>query len=65
MGTTNFRLQIRILMERKKVSIAKLSRIVDLHPDTIYKYLREESEISAANLERLFNTLNAMEDPKL
>jgi len=65
MGTTNFRLQIRILMERKKVSIAKLSRIVDLHPDTIYKYLREESEISAANLERLFNALNAMEDPKL
>jgi len=48
MNITNFRIQIRTLMERKKVSIAKLSRMADLHPDTIYRYLREESEISAS-----------------
>jgi len=65
MNTINFRIQIRTLMERKKVSVAKLSRMVNLHQDTIYKYLREESEISAANLEKLFNTLNTMEDSKL
>jgi len=51
-------------MERKKVSIAKLSRIADIHPDIIYKYLRKESEMSAANLEKIFNTLNSMEDSK-
>jgi len=52
-------------MERKKVSIAKLSRVANIHPDTIYKYLREESEMSAANLEKVLNTLNTMEDIKL
>jgi len=65
METVNFRIQIRILMERKKINTSKLSRIVDIHPDTIYKYLRGESEMSAANLEKVLNTLNEMEDPRL
>ena len=65
MNTTNFRIQIRTLMERKKISTSKLSRIADIHPDTIYRYLRRESEMSAANLEKLFDTLNSIEDPKL
>jgi len=49
-------------MVKKEISIAKLSRIVDLHHDTIYKYLREESEMSAANLEKVLNTLNSIEN---
>ena len=32
---TDFRLQIRILMNRKNVTAAKLSRIADLNPSTI------------------------------
>jgi len=64
MNDVNFKIEIRKLMERKKVSISKLSRIADIHQDTIYKYLREESEMSAANLEKVLNTLNSIEDPK-
>lgn len=62
---TDFRLQIRILMERKKVSIAKLSRISDINSGTVYKYLQGLSEMTAANLEKLFNALNSIEEPKL
>jgi len=56
---TDFRLQIRTLMERKKISIAKLSRMTDLNSGTVYKYLRGETEMTAANLEKLFNVLNS------
>ncbi len=62
MEKVDFRLQIKILIERNKISIAKLSRLADLHQDTVYKYLREESEISAANLEKLFNVLNTLSE---
>ena len=64
MNITDFRLQIRTLMERKKVSAAKLSRMADLSSGTVYTYLREETEISAANLEKLFNALNSIKEPK-
>ena len=62
MEKVDFRLQIKILIERNKISIAKISRLADLHQDTMYKYLREESEISAANLEKLFNVLNTLSE---
>ena len=62
MINTNFRDQIRILKEKKKVSTAQLSRAANIHHDTIYKYLRGESEMSAANLEKILDTLNSMED---
>jgi len=64
MSIIDFRAQIKKLMERKKISTAKLSRIVDLHPDTIYRYLRGESEITAANLEAIISTLESIEDSK-
>ena len=57
---TDFRLQIRTLMERKKVSAAKLSRMADLSSGTVYKYLQGISEMSAANIEKLFNALNSI-----
>jgi len=60
MSTTNFKLQIRILLERKKISIAKLSRMADLSSGTVYRYLQGLSEISAANLEKLFDALNSI-----
>ena len=64
MDDINFRVQIRTLIERKKISVARLSRVVDLHQDTIYRYLREETEMSSAGIEKLLNELNAMEDPQ-
>jgi len=64
MKNTDFKTQIKSLMEQKKISTARLSRISDIHPDTIYKYLRGESEMTAANLEKIFNALNSMENNK-
>ncbi len=62
METTDFRMQIRTLLVRKKISIAKLSRLADLNSATVYRYLKELTEISAANLTKLFNALNAIEE---
>ena len=62
METVDFRVQIRTLLVRKKISIAKLSRIVDLNSGTLYNYLRGLSEISAGNLAKLFNALNSIEE---
>ncbi len=62
MDTVDFKLQIRILLERKKISIAKLSRMVDLSSGTVYNYLKGISEISAANLAKLFNALNSVKE---
>lgn len=56
---TNFRLQLKILIKQKKISVAKLSRMVDLNPATIYNYLKGKSEISATNLAKLFDYLNS------
>jgi len=64
MDDINFRIQIRTLLERKKISISKLSRMVNLHQDTIYRYLREETEMSSGGIEKLLNALNGMEDTK-
>lgn len=58
----DFRLQIRILMERKKISINKLARKADLNSNTLYNYLRETSEMKADNLEKIFNILNSIEE---
>ena len=63
MKTTNFRIQIRTLMERKKISAAKLARLADLNVGTVYKYLQEESEMTAANLEKMFDVLNELPTP--
>jgi len=60
--TIDFRLQIRTLLVRKKSSIAKLARKADLSSNTVYRYLKGTSEISAANLTKLFNTLNSMKE---
>ena len=62
MEAVDFRLQIRTLLVRKKISIAKLSRLADLSSATVYRYLKGLSEISAANLTKLFNTLNSIEE---
>lgn len=64
MKTIDFRIQIRTLLERKEVSIAKLSRMVDLNSGTLYNYLQGSSEISAANLAKLFDALNSVKDER-
>ena len=65
--TIDFRVQIRTLMERKrykgqKITIAKLARLpdVDLNANTLYLYLRGESEMISSNIEKVLNALNAL-----
>lgn len=58
MTKIDFRKQIKVLIKQKKVSVAKLSRMADLNSSTVYGYLNGSSEISAANLAKLFDILN-------
>ncbi len=65
--TTDFRIQIRTLMERKKingekVTIAKLARLpeVDLNAGTLYQYLQGNSEMVGANIEKVLDALNSL-----
>jgi len=60
-NTTDFRIHIRTLIVRKKISISKLSRLADLNSGTVYKYLQGKSEMTANNLETLFNILNNLD----
>lgn len=54
----DFRKQIQILLKKKKISIAQLSRKADLSSGTLYNYFQGKSEITAANLAKLFDILN-------
>ena len=63
----DFRVQIRTLMERKKIkgqtiTIAKLARLpeVDLNANTLYGYLQGNSEMTSGNLEKVLNALHAL-----
>lgn len=60
MTQLDFRKMLRELIFKKGISVAALARKVDLSHCTIYKYLREESEMTSANLEKLFNTLETL-----
>jgi len=54
----NFRETIKNLMIQKKISIAKLARDTDLNYGTIFYFLQGKSEMTSANLEKLFDRLN-------
>ena len=58
MSETNFREMIKELIEEKNISIAKLSRLVDLNSATLYNYMQGKSELTAANLEKVIDVLN-------
>ena len=44
-------------IDKKEISVAKLARLADVHQDTIYKFLDGNSEMTAANLDKLFDVL--------
>ena len=58
---TDFRIQIRKLMIRKKISVARLARHpdVNLHHNTLYNYLREDSEMGANNVAKVIDALKS------
>lgn len=47
---------------KKEISVAKLARLADIHPDTIYKFLDGKTEMTASNLDKLFALLRATVD---
>ena len=61
---TNFRKQIAELLIKKGMSIARLSRLADLSPGTVYNFLDGKSEATAANLTKMLNVLNKQPNKK-
>ena len=57
MKRINFRKQIKTGLKRQKMSIPQLARKVGLNHETIYRYLRGGSEITAKNLENILKIL--------
>jgi len=51
-------LQKRII--EKGISIAQLARKADIHQSTIYNFLKGETQMTAAKLEKLFDILEEM-----
>ena len=56
---TNFKQQIKDQLKSKGLSVPCLARMVDLHAQTIYNYLKGRSDISAGSLERILAALKA------
>lgn len=57
MEKTDFRREIKNLIDEKGISIAKLARKADLNQGTVYNYLNGVSELTAANLAKLYDIL--------
>lgn len=55
---------IQVLINKKDISVAKLARLSDIHQDTIYNFLRGNSQMTAENLDKLLEVLRA-DDNKL
>ncbi len=45
---------LKRLIDKRGASITKLARLAGIHPDTISKFLNGETEMTAANLDKLF-----------
>jgi len=54
----DYKAEIKKLMKKKKVSIAKLARDADLNYGTVYYFLTGDSNITTGNLDKLFAVLN-------
>lgn len=50
---------IQTLLDNNKMSVAKLARVTDIHQDTIYKFLRGESQMTADKLDKIIAVLKS------
>lgn len=48
---------IQVLINKKNISVAKLARKTDIHQDTIYNFLKGDSQMTAENLDKLLEVL--------
>jgi len=51
------RKDLQSAIKKKKISVAKLARLADIHQATIYNFLNGNSEMTAENLDKLFGIL--------
>jgi predicted transcriptional regulator len=53
----DFREQVKALMEKKDISISKLSRLADVHQDSLYRFVNGHSSLFSDTLEKILNVL--------
>lgn len=53
----DFRKLIKSEMEKREMSVPALARKVELNQQTLYNYLAGKSELTAVNLEKVFEVL--------
>ena len=58
----DFKVQLEMHLKRKGVSVAKLSRMIDVSQGTLYKYLQGKTSIGSHILQKCFNALNSLEN---
>ena len=54
----DFKKIIKKQMKKQKINIPALARKVEINSQTLYNYLGGKSEMTAGNLEKVFNILN-------
>jgi predicted transcriptional regulator len=55
MAKMDFRKLIEKNLKKQKMNIPELARKVQLNPQTIYNYMTGSSQMTAANLENIFD----------
>jgi len=58
MTKTDFRKQVKTLLEKTKMSVPKLARQTELNQQTIYNYLAGRTEMTAKNLGKIIDVLS-------
>ena len=61
----DFRQQIHSLMMRKHIGTWATAKRAGITPSTLYNYLSEKSQMTAGNLAKVIDALNALPDPKI
>ena len=57
-GDIDFEATIKVLMQQRNISIAKLARLADLNYGTVFYFLNGKSQMRSSNLCKLLNILN-------
>jgi len=51
----DFRKIIKKRMKKRHINIPQLARIININQQTLYNYLAGRSELTAGNLQKIFN----------
>jgi transcriptional regulator with XRE-family HTH domain len=65
MSNTNYRQQVKELQRQKRIGTWALARRAGITPTTLYNYLSDKSQMTAGNLAKVIDALNAIPDKSL